>query len=998
MTGTVTIGPATVTIAGDGGVAEGADAAFTLRASKPALSPSNPLNVRVSVSESGNMVASADEGAKTVGFAVDALTAKLRVPTVDDGVAQGHSTVTAEIQTDADYTVGSASSATVRVIDNASLPPGYFYVEKAQSGDGTLHLRWASPVVSANSAPVHQMQYAILRWRPNMGALSGWRNIPDSGAGGANHTSYTIPGRSLENGVKYSYWVRAWNLAGPSYAYANYGIPIDTPELSAGNVRATSVHLRWPALEVDGKYDFYAEEVHLGWRKKAGNGEYGDWQWLWNSRPGGIHQTGYGVGGLARDTAYTFQVRARLWPGNHLVGPVSAPVTVTTGGSAPVSTGLSAEGRAGQAVLRWTVSDNRDAITGYEYRRKAGDGAFGAWRNIRANEAFNNSPTSRNVFGYYTYDGLRLRRAGGDSGNAARSYDAAYIVGGLSNGTPYTFEVRSRNHYGPGAPSNAVTATPLNSHKPPSLENFELVDKGGGEYDMIWSMALGTNPPAGGQFYIDIPGELHASQWFCIVPARLSHIDGGGMRHYTYRVTSPVPCPKYATPSWYTYSWEDNGYALESGKLYDIRLLMLHVQGDALTDKYRFRYTTSAPAQALNPPGATSLAAAAAGGSRIDLFWTTTDPVSTSYEVEWSADGETGWQAVEPPDGGADTIHGHEGLTAETTYYYRVRGVNGDGPGPWSGLAAAATLEKANSPATGEGIITGAARVAGTLAVDPSRIADEDGLDNASFAYQWLAGGADISGATDSTYVPVVDDAGRAIGVRVSFTDDRGFEETLTAASVRVPADDYTVNEVWETGNWGRVTVGGSATGVIEKPGDRDFFGVNLSRGRTYRIDVAGHGDVGALEQVRLYGVFVYAEDLECSGAYDDPGVTTYVLTAGHSAPHSVAVRAEGDGTGVYRVSVSESGDTGTGCDTAPAAEPPAANSPATGAPAVTGAARVGETLTADTTTSVRASPTPTAWTTPCSATSGRPMARRPRTRPMRPTPSPTPTRGRPSA
>ena len=263
--------------------------------------------------------------------------------------------------------------------------------------------------------------------------------------------------------------------------------------------------------------------------------------------------------------------------------------------------------------------------------------------------------------------------------------------------------------------------------------------------------------------------------------------------------------------------------------------------------------------------------------------------------------------------------------------------------------ATAAVEARANSPATGAPAITGAARVGETLAANTSGIADEDGLTNATFTYQWLAGGADISGAADSTYVPVVDDAGRAIGVRVSFTDDAGFEETLSGAAVAVPADDYTVNEVWETGNWGRITVGGSATGVIEKPGDRDFFGVNLSRGRTYRIDVAGHGDVGALEQVRLYGVFVYAEDLECSGAYDDPGVTTYVLTAGHSAPHSVAVRAEGDGTGVYRVSVSESDDTGTGCDTAPAAAAQAANTPATGAPAISGTVRVGETLTVDT-------------------------------------------------
>ena len=117
--------------------------------------------------------------------------------------------------------------------------------------------------------------------------------------------------------------------------------------------------------------------------------------------------------------------------------------------------------------------------------------------------------------------------------------------------------------------------------------------------------------------------------------------------------------------------------------------------------------------------------------------------------------------------------------------------------------------QAANSPATGAPAITGAARVGETLTVDTSGIADEDGLENAVFSYQWLAGGADISGATDSTYVPVVDDAGRAIGVRVSFTDDAGFEETLSGAAVAVPADDYTVNEIWEDGNWGRVTVGG---------------------------------------------------------------------------------------------------------------------------------------------------------------------------------------------
>ena len=118
-----TIGPATVTIAGDGGVTEGAAASFTLRASKPVLSSAKPLNVRVSVSESEDMVASAQEGTKTVSFAMGDTTARLSVPTVDDGATESDSVVTAAIQTNSDYTVGTDSSATVTVSDAAPGSP-----------------------------------------------------------------------------------------------------------------------------------------------------------------------------------------------------------------------------------------------------------------------------------------------------------------------------------------------------------------------------------------------------------------------------------------------------------------------------------------------------------------------------------------------------------------------------------------------------------------------------------------------------------------------------------------------------------------------------------------------------------------------------------------------------------------------------------------------------------------------------------------------------------
>ncbi|MCY4486310.1 MAG: hypothetical protein OXF11_04255, partial [Deltaproteobacteria bacterium] len=38
----------------------------------------------------------------------------------------------------------------------------------------------------------------------------------------------------------------------------------------------------------------------------------------------------------------------------------------------------------------------------------------------------------------------------------------------------------------------------------------------------------------------------------------------------------------------------------------------------------------------------------------------------------------------------------------------------------------------------------------------------------------------------------------------------------------------------------GRVSVGGSATGVIDHGGDRDWFAVTLDQGHTYRFDLEG--------------------------------------------------------------------------------------------------------------------------------------------------------------
>ena len=70
-----------------------------------------------------------------------------------------------------------------------------------------------------------------------------------------------------------------------------------------------------------------------------------------------------------------------------------------------------------------------------------------------------------------------------------------------------------------------------------------------------------------------------------------------------------------------------------------------------------------------------------------------------------------------------------------------------------------------------------------TLTADTSGIEDDDGIDNAAFAYQWLADAAEINGATAATYTLADADEGKTIKVRVSFTDDGGHEEILTSAA-----------------------------------------------------------------------------------------------------------------------------------------------------------------------------------------------------------------------
>ena len=186
----------------------------------------------------------------------------------------------------------------------------------------------------------------------------------------------------------------------------------------------------------------------------------------------------------------------------------------------------------------------------------------------------------------------------------------------------------------------------------------------------------------------------------------------------------------------------------------------------------------------------------------VDLEWNDL-PDATSYEVKFYLKGV--WNDL--PGNGIDIAFYGAGailrnLPEEGVYYFQVRARNALGPSDWSEyLFMEATIvhnwddvpEPTNTAATGAPTISGKAEAGETLAASISDIEDENGLDRVKFSYQWTSGDgtadSDIEGATGATYTLQSDNAGKAIKVRVTFTDRGGYAESLTSSPVKVDGE-----------------------------------------------------------------------------------------------------------------------------------------------------------------------------------------------------------------
>ena len=194
-----------------------------------------------------------------------------------------------------------------------------------------------------------------------------------------------------------------------------------------------------------------------------------------------------------------------------------------------------------------------------------------------------------------------------------------------------------------------------------------------------------------------------------------------------------------------------------------------------------------------------------------------------------------------------------------------------------------------------------------TLTADTSEIYDPDGLQDAVFAYQWIAGGADIEGGTGSSYRVAAEDEGLIIQVWVSFTDDAGNQETRTSDGTEPVASQTPPNTPAE----GAPAITGTAR-----------------VGETLTVDTSGISDAEGMGNA----VFTYRWI---------PGAT--------GASYTLADADEGLAIQVWVSFTDDAGNPEALTSAATAAVDARPNNPATGAPTISGTAQVGETLTANT-------------------------------------------------
>jgi len=383
----------------------------------------------------------------------------------------------------------------------------------------------------------------------------------------------------------------------------------------------------------------------------------------------GANVTGYTDTGLTAGTTYHYRVFAFNTAGDSATTNVANATTPTPQPPASPS-GLTATGASDTTIeLAWNPGSSNE--TGFEIERA--DAGLTNWAQVATVGA-----------------GV-----------------TAYTDSGLTPQTSYDYRVIAFNGIGSSAPSNVATGTTLAVSTDDYYPTGEIAGSGtvSGTYTLttaddglaqqLTERISGGKPSRRHSYLVHtytIPVSpaatmsLHANAWHSISP------DGDD-----FQVEWSTDNQSFQTAFVVTATADGTNYVAPlpgnlSGTVY-VRIVDTdQTQGAQSLDSFfmdELFVRATGGSGPLPPLAPSNAAATATSSSTIDVSWTDNAVTETGFEVERSTDGINFAPLATT---GADTVSFTDsGLSAQTTYHYRVRAINTAGASSWSNTAQATT-------------------------------------------------------------------------------------------------------------------------------------------------------------------------------------------------------------------------------------------------------------------------------------------------------------------
>ena len=488
---------------------------------------------------------------------------------------------------------------------------------RAAPGDQQVTLNWEAPNAGASVITRYEYQYST-----TSGIFGNtWTEVPNW----ASALEITIP--NLTGATNYSFRVRAVNAQGTGAPSTEveaiaYDGPIPEPGAPT-NLTPTSgdrqVTLNWNAPSTVGA----SAITHYEYQYKTTSGTFDENTWTHVSGDGSARQVT--VSSLLGATSYTFRVRAVNAQGTG--APSTEMEAIAYDGPTPepgAPTNLTPTSGDRQVTLNWNAPSTvgASAITHYEYQYKTTSGTF-----------------DENTWTHVSGDG------------SARQVTVSSLLGATS----YTFRVRAVNAQGTGAPSTEMEAIAYDGPTPEPGAPTNLTPTSGDR-----QVTLNWNAPS------------------TVGASAITHYE------YQYKTTSGT----FDENTWTHVSGDGSARQVTVSSLlgatsYTFRVRAVNAQGTGAPSTEMEAITYDGPTP---EPGAPTNLTPTSGDRQVTLNWNAPSTVGASaithYEYQYSTTSGTfdnTW--IEVPNGASALEITIPNLIGATSYTFRVRAVNAQGPG-----------------------------------------------------------------------------------------------------------------------------------------------------------------------------------------------------------------------------------------------------------------------------------------------------------------------------